>query len=578
MKRKLAPLVLVVAIIAGLLGCSATTTPTAAATTAIQTATPATPEPTKDTYDIHGLGLSAPGAYPIVTTAVTFTGLGNEGSSGANFEKSLFFPWYEKKTGVHIEWTTVPDNTMAEKVVLLLASDDYPDIICNPKFGTQGEVKYGSQGYLVNLRDYISKYGFNIQKVFNTYPDILPGSITAVDGSIYAFPNINECYHCMRHNKAWINTAFLKNVGLSMPTTTDELYNVLVAFKEKDANGNGNPSDEIPMLGYFTNNSDYGDYAAPQTWLLNSFMYYDGTNLEIDGGKVAFTSTCDEMREGLRYIAKLFKEGLLDPTSLTMTEDMAKELILNNPDPIVGIYFCLSPLMAYDDTPDHRLANIDGLAPVAGPKGVRNTPLTGTPVINTALVITDKCKYPEVAVRWVDGLYDEDVTLTSQLGTEGLCWERAKPGQLGIDGKQAIYSVIDKDDTSYYDSSMSNRLVAFRSNAMRMGAVVDYSDPLSKYIINPLLQRVSEQYYTPYLPDPAKKVPVLYMTESESTEYARLKEQIDTYVDESMAAFMMGTMSLDTDWDSYVSELNGNLKVDSYVALIQTAYDRQYKK
>ena len=34
---------------------------------------------------------------------------------------------------------------------------------------------------------------------------------------------------------------------MKMPTTWDELYDVLVAFKEKDANGNGDPNDEIPM-------------------------------------------------------------------------------------------------------------------------------------------------------------------------------------------------------------------------------------------------------------------------------------------------------------------------------------------
>ena len=32
-----------------------------------------------------------------------------------------------------------------------------------------------------------------------------------------------------------------------MPTTLDELYNVLLAFKENDANGDGDPNNEIPF-------------------------------------------------------------------------------------------------------------------------------------------------------------------------------------------------------------------------------------------------------------------------------------------------------------------------------------------
>ena len=34
-----------------------------------------------------------------------------------------------------------------------------------------------------------------------------------------------------------------------MPTTTEELREVLRAFKEQDANGNGDPNDEIPLSG-----------------------------------------------------------------------------------------------------------------------------------------------------------------------------------------------------------------------------------------------------------------------------------------------------------------------------------------
>ena len=42
-----------------------------------------------------------------------------------------------------------------------------------------------------------------------------------------------------------------------MPTTTDEFAEVLRAFKDNDANGNGNPNDEIPLAFKFT---DWGAY------------------------------------------------------------------------------------------------------------------------------------------------------------------------------------------------------------------------------------------------------------------------------------------------------------------------------
>ena len=48
--------------------------------------------------------------------------------------------------------------------------------------------------------------------------------------------------------KIWINQTWLDNLGLDVPTTTEELYTVLKAFKENDPNGNG-IQDEYPLVG-----------------------------------------------------------------------------------------------------------------------------------------------------------------------------------------------------------------------------------------------------------------------------------------------------------------------------------------
>ena len=45
----------------------------------------------------------------------------------------------------------------------------------------------------------------------------------------------------------WINKRWMDNLGLQEPKSLDELYEVLKAFKEEDANGNGDPNDEIPL-------------------------------------------------------------------------------------------------------------------------------------------------------------------------------------------------------------------------------------------------------------------------------------------------------------------------------------------
>lgn len=50
----------------------------------------------------------------------------------------------------------------------------------------------------------------------------------------------------------YINTKWLENLGLEMPTTLEEPHSVLVAFKEQDANGNGDPTTKSPSLSAIT--------------------------------------------------------------------------------------------------------------------------------------------------------------------------------------------------------------------------------------------------------------------------------------------------------------------------------------
>lgn len=76
--------------------------------------------------------------------------------------------------------------------------------------------------------------------------------MTAPDGHIYTIPYV--CTDTTVGYSPYINTKWLENVGMSTPTTTDEFEAVLKAFKEQDANGNGDASDEIRSLPTRTTN------------------------------------------------------------------------------------------------------------------------------------------------------------------------------------------------------------------------------------------------------------------------------------------------------------------------------------
>lgn len=518
--------------------------------------------------------LSAPGEFPIVKEPIELEVFCPDATYLSDLNNNQFTKWYEEKTNVKVKYTQVPAASKKEKINLLLTSGEYPDILMSSGLTTADEVTYGTQGIFIPLNSLIEKQGYELKKVFEEQSDILPGAITSTDGKIYGLPNINDAYHTRHMYKAWINTNWLTNLGLKVPTTTDEFYNVLKAFKEKDPNKNG-LQDEIPMTG--CNKSNAFEF-APYTFLMNSFVYFDSTFLEMNNGKVGFVANTDAYRKGIVYIKKLFDEGLIDATSLTQTEDQFKQLGTNPDAQLVGVGSAALwwKFLGYNiDTADKRADSYDALAPLKGPDGVQYSPITSTAISNSVLLITNKCKNPEVAFKWCDGLYSEEVTERSQFGVEGSNWVKAPEGTLGINKEPAIWKKLKEFVDGPSDESARNTFPGNRTSELRLGEMVDYSDPNAVWSQEPRLYSVTKEKYAPYEKTDKWVPTALYYTTEESSEYARLKEQITTYSLESLVAFLTGNKDIDKEWDSYVKEFD-RLELTKYLACIQTAYDRQY--
>lgn len=593
MYRKLAAILLVLAMLLSLAACSGaarqtntpsqSTTPPAqpAATKApaaqTQTQAPATQAPQggqSDFVDPTGKGMTAPGQFPVVTQPYSFTAVAPDATYLSDFNNNKFTQWYEEKTGVHVEWTNVASASKTEQINLMLTSGTYPDMFVNAGFGTAGLVEYGSQGFFVDLTEYIDQYAHYLKDMYELYPQELPGKLITPDGAIYGLPNINDCFHCNNSHRAYINQLWLDSLGLSMPETTDDLYDVLVAFRDNDPNGNG-AKDEIPMMG--ANQTNF----YPHTFLLNAFIYCDRQlhGLYMDSGTVKFALQSEEYRQGLEYIKKLFDEGLIDKTSLTQPKEALKQAGTNPDAQLLGVAITTNwwdALGYYPDTADQRANNYSSLPPIKGPNGLKYSPTTSQAVGVGHLVVTDKCEFPQIAVRWADGLYSEEVTLRSQIGVEGLDWEFASAGDLGIHQQQALYRKLDHVTTDdYMYSTLRNALPAARTSDFRLGEYVDYSDPMAVLAQEPRLYALTLENYYPYR-DTSRMIPTLYYTSDESSEYSRLKTQIEAYVQEACVAFITGNRDLAGGWEAYKAEF-AKLELDKYLSLIQTAYDRQYK-
>ncbi len=510
-----------------------------------------------------GVTMSANGEYPIVSEKVTYTVMAPQTNYILDLQTNAYTQWLEEKTNVHIDYETVPEAALTEKVNLSLASSEIPDAYLSCNLDSASQVKYGKEGVFINLAPLIEKYGYEIPKAYEAN-SLLPGAVTTPDGEIYALAGINECYHCLYCGRAWINQTWLDNLGLDYPETTEEFVNVLRAFKEQDANGNGDPNDEIPMLGIS------GMWRAScYDFLLGSFVYNDFTDrLSVENGTVNYVANTEEFREGLRFIRSLIEEELIDPVSLTITEDEA-HVLTGGDVATVGV----ATGMAYWNVLSANDEEYIGLSPLEGPNGVRNAFVRATGIVAGQFAITNKAENPEILFRWADAQFSEEATYFSSWGPEGEGWEKAPEGTLGINGKQALYTVLDGVNNTGADTvqnlAMPNIALANRTSDFRLGQAVGGDDKSEER-----LYEAASKYYYPYAKE--QTYPLMVMSAEDSAVVNEYKTAINAYVDEMITGFLAGTYDLDKDWDSYLAEFDA-LGLEDYLKVLQSAYDKVYK-
>ncbi|MBQ8639983.1 MAG: extracellular solute-binding protein [Lachnospiraceae bacterium] len=182
----------------------------------------------------------------------------------------------KEKFNINVEWQDVSSK---EQLNLQFSTGRTPDIIWN--YNGEADVKrWGSQGYLYALDEYLDELP-NYQAMFTEEQwETTHTYAQNADGNLYYLPTRN----IFEVQEVWIyRTGMLDELGMEIPTTTDELYDVLKAFKEK-----------------------YPD--------LEELVYGPST---------------DKFRDMLIYVAKLYEEGLVDPELQTATDTQWEEVYAN---------------------------------------------------------------------------------------------------------------------------------------------------------------------------------------------------------------------------------------------------------
>lgn len=461
--------------------------------------------------------------------------------------------------GVTINWECISGDTLTEKKNLVLnAGGDMPDAFMGADLTDYEIITNGSNGVFIPLETYINSDTMpNLASLVSERPELL-ASCTMPDGHIYTLPTISEMGFSYSNGNDYyigaipqfmaINKSWLDAVGMDMPTTIDELHDVLVAFKENDVNGNGDPTDEIPLSFEWTH------WCANMTSLFSAFGFtdYNEDHRAIRDGKVYFNASTDNYKEAMAYFHEWYAEGLIDIEAFSQ-EDSQYIAKGSGDDARLGVFAWWEiPEVTGDHADEYEYLTF--LAGEDGTLGV-NLNEQGT-VTHDRFAVTSSCDNPELLLKWVDQCYDPILSMQIIYGPIGVYFED-QPDASGVyvETAEAGGNLKAKEEFKAPNRQLSTDFGTYYYMEAR---AMERLDDLA----NVWFKNVKDFDYFPT---------VVYSLEETETINESISD-IKDYVNQTSADWIVNG-GVEEGWDTYIKQLD-NMGVNEVVAAWQAAYDR----
>lgn len=315
------------------------------------------------------------------------------------YEDNDVTQWINEHSPVKVEFVPVPRWETSQTYNSWLAGETAPDLIM--EFQPEMTQNYVNQGVLTEVSALLDEYGPNIRAL--TPPEVAKWGV--YDGGEYAIPAIRSEIEVANWS-VYIRQDWLDNLNLTMPTTYDELYEVIRAFREDDPDGNGVKD---------TYGWDFANIGSAV--LLCTFGAKDGTWVPDAEGNFEHVDASEITMEATKFLKKLYDNDLVNPEFITdSTGQNAVEAFVTgklgtyhqNHGYITNYYATLK-----ENCPEAVIAPM----PAIGPQGYymeRECALLN--------MIPTTCKNPENVIKYLDWMI-----------TEG--WE---PIKYGIEGTHYV--------------------------------------------------------------------------------------------------------------------------------------------
>lgn len=495
-----------------------------------------------------------------------------------DYENNTFTKKIEADTGLNIKVIPYSSNKTEAVTQLnldLSAGNEVPDILFNFTMDNAVINQMGEDGYFVDLLPLMEEYCPNFWTALETIPeasryDIVNKSKDPTNGAMYCFPTLEDGTYESLGYLGQINKAWLDKLELEMPTTVEELYNVLTAFRNQDPNGNG-IADEIPLLMQ-KGGGWKGDIFQ---WIINAFVFtLDDTKFNVTDGQLWVPYTTDEYRQAMIYMNKLFKEGLLSDLCFTANGDAeVKALVCDDNAVLIGIaggHPALENITNHPNTLEYVAIPVLKDATGSG----RGGSFPKCPAkFSYGYYVTTSCEHPEIAAKLLNYFYDPFTWANGRYGVQGENWDVADEGATDDYGIPAIIKVIDDCHWTTQNS------VVWHSNLPNIGTLprrAVQAKPLEEGTWNYNYTHMSLDIYANYeaAPQPAELFTGVILNADQNNLFTEKCSGLWTYMKEARALMVSGVLdpNSDADWQTYLNNMEAN-GLSTALQVYQEAYD-----
>jgi len=456
----------------------------------------------------------------------------------------------EAATGVNINWSLISGDVKDSQFNLIMTSGDLPDVMAyyEGKSGFTSVNKFGVEGAFLPLQDLIAENAPNLKKAILDDPKVRE-TITASDGNIYYIPMLSA----LNAARGWfIRMDWLEAVGMDVPKTTEELYKVLVAFRDGDPNGNG-LKDEIPMV--FRRRGDDAFYN------MAALAYaFDADNGWVErNGKVVYGPSEPQYQDYLKYIARLYKEKLIDQEVLTRAGNPREDLFGRNMTGVIHDWFASTASL--NDSLGKEIPGFD-LRHMAPPVGTVKKPFTRIQMSKVrgdgGWSISYSNPDPVATIRMMDYLFSPEGNRLMNFGVENDTYT--------LKNGMPVYTdkITNNPERGFHESLVTNGM----QWKIGLQQDIDYE----KQFANAIATEARLDYMNNFIID---EFPLLSFTPEEQMIIDDKFSQISLYSAEMSARAMVGAIT-PSEFAKTFAELN-KMGLAEVTAIYQKAYDRKFK-